>query len=85
MFAIFITKSFNLCLNKEKFPKILKIFEVTPICKKENPLEKDNYQPIMILFNIPNMYKKLICNQMNDFFTKKLSKYQFVFRKEFGA
>ena len=31
LFATFIPKNFNLCLNKGKFPEILKIAEVTPI------------------------------------------------------
>ena len=52
LFVTFITKNFNLCLNKGEFPEVLKIAEVTPIYKKANPFEKDNYRPISILSNI---------------------------------
>ena len=85
LFAIFITENFNLCLNKGEFPEILKIAEVTPIYKKANPFEKDNYRPISILSNISKIYERIMHNQMNDFFINKLSKYQCGFRKEFGT
>ena len=48
----FINENFNLCLNKGEFPKIFKIAEVTPIYKKPNLFEKDNYRPTSILYDI---------------------------------
>ena len=72
-------------MNKGKFPEILKIAEVAPIFKKANSFEKGNYRPISILSNISKMYEGINHNQMNDFFTNKLSKYQCGFRKGFGA
>ena len=52
LFAVFINKNFNLCLNKAEIPEILKTDQVTLIYKKENPLEKGNYRPISLLSNI---------------------------------
>ena len=72
-------------MNKGEFPEILKIAKVTPIYKKANPFEKDNYRPISILSNISKLYERIMHNQMNNFFTNKLSKYQCGSRKGFGT
>ena len=85
LFATFITENFNLCLNKAEFPEIFKIAEVTPIYKKANPFEKDNYRPISILSNISKSFERIMHNQMNNFFINKLSKYQWGFGKGFGT
>ena len=75
LFAILITESFNLCLNKEEFPEILKVADVTPIYKKANSFEKDSYRPISILPNISETYERIVNNQMNSIFINKISKY----------
>ena len=85
LFAIFIIKNFNLCLNKEEFPENLKIAEVTTIYKKVNQFKKDIYNPINILSNISKIDERIMDNQMNDFFINKLSKYQCGFRKAIGT
>ena len=75
LFAILIAESFNLCLNKEEFPEILKVADVTPIYKKANSFEKDSYRPISILPNISETYERIVNNQMNSIFINKISKY----------
>ena len=85
LFTIFITKNFNLYLNNGEFPEILKIAEFTPIYKKANPFQKGNYRPISILSNISKIYERIMHNEMNKFFTNKLSKYRCDFRKGFGT
>ena len=59
LFAVFITKSFNLQLNEAEILEILKTAEVTPNYKKANPFEKDNYRQISILSNISQNYERL--------------------------
>ena len=75
LFAILITENFNLCLNKEEFPEIFKVVDVTAIYKKANPFEKDNYRPISILSNISEIYEWIMNNLMNGFIMNKISKY----------
>ena len=70
-------------MSKGEFPKILNIAEVTPIYKKANLFEKDNYRPVSILSSISNIFERIIDNQMNNFFINKLSKYHCGFRKVF--
>ena len=43
--AIFI----NECIKEKIFPNKLKIADITPIFKKEDPLDKTNYRSISIL------------------------------------
>ena len=85
LFVTFITGNFNLCLTKAEFPQVLEIAKVTPIYKKANPFEKDNYRPISILSNISKVFERTMHNQINNFIINKLSKYQCGFRKGFGT
>ena len=39
----------NECIKQKKFPNELKIADITPIFKKEDPLDKTKYRPISIL------------------------------------
>ena len=39
----------NECIKQNKFPHNMKIADITPIFKKEDPLDKTNYRPISIL------------------------------------
>ena len=72
-------------MNKGEFPEVLKIAEITPIYKKANPFEKDNYIPSSILSNISKIFERIMHNQSNSFFINRLSKYQCGFRKGFGT
>ena len=53
-------------MNKGEFPEILKIAEITPIYKKANPFEKDNYRPRSILSNISRIFERIMHNQLNN-------------------
>ena len=39
----------NYSIKKNKFPNEMKAADITPIFKKENPLNKENYRPISVL------------------------------------
>ena len=41
----------NECIKQNKFQIELKIADITPAFKKEDPLDKTNYRPISILPN----------------------------------
>ena len=50
----FITNSINLSIGKGCFPEELKLAEVSPIFKKKDDLDKENYRPVSVL---PHMSK----------------------------
>ena len=57
----------NYALNG-KFPSKLKMADVIPILKKDDPFEKANYRPISLLPPLSKVYEKLIYQQLNTFF-----------------
>ena len=81
IFADFIAKDFNNCVDKGVFPDDLKHADVTPIHKKKDKSDKTNYRPVSILPDISKMYEKLIYNQLYDYFDDILSPSQCGFRK----
>ena len=52
IFAGFIAKEFNDCVDKGVFPDYLKHADVTPIHKKKDKNDKTNYRPVSIPPNI---------------------------------
>ena len=81
IFAGFIAKDFNNCVNKGVLPDDLKFVDVTPIHKKKDKSDKAKYSPVCILPNISKIYEKLIYNQLYDYFVDILSPSQCGFRK----
>ena len=48
----------NECIKQNKFSNKLKIGDITPIFKKEDPLDKINYRPISILPTVSKISKE---------------------------
>ena len=63
----------------------MKLANVTPVHKKGNRSEKDNYRPVSILPNLSKVFERCIYNQIAQFFDKILSKHQCGFRKGHSA
>ena len=65
-----------------KFSDILKNAEVTtPVYKKGNMNDKQNYCPVSTLSNLSKVFEKLIYSQINTFMSGKFCKYLTGFRK----
>ena len=62
IFAGFIAKDFNNCVDKVVFPDDLKHVDVTQIHKNKDKSDKTNSRPVSILPNISKIYEKLIYN-----------------------
>ena len=52
-----ITKIINLSFENGCFPDDLKLAEVSPIFKKNNDLDKENYRPVSVLFNVSKVFE----------------------------
>lgn len=50
-----LTLTLNSCLEKELFPGELKIADASPIFKKNEDLNKENYEPVNISFHMPKV------------------------------
>ena len=72
---------FSDCVDRENFPSILKIANITPVLKKGDRDLKDNYQPMSILPVISKIFENFLCKQIAMFIDQLLSKFQCGFRK----
>ena len=65
------------CINKAtetgNFPDSLKMANVTPVFKKEDPLDKSNYRPVNILPLLSKVYERVIYNQLSEYSNNFLS------------
>ena len=85
IFSDFVCTSFNSSINMSKFPKNLKLADITSAYKKGKNDIKGNYRPVSILPNLSKIFEKHIFKQMSRFFENILSKYQCGFRKGFST
>ena len=63
----------------------MKYAEVTPIHKKDDKIDKENYHPRSILPNLSKVYERLMYNQIYPYFQTIFSKFQCGFRKGFNT
>ena len=76
-----ITKIFIFSFENGCFPDDLKLGEVSSISKKNDDLDKENYRPASVLFNVTNVFEKIIYSQTDVFTHDKLSSLLTGFRK----
>ena len=76
-----ITKIINLLFENGCFPDDLKLAEVSPIFKKNDDLDKENYRPVSVLFNVSKVFERIIYSQIDAFMQDKLSNLLTGFRK----
>ena len=71
----------NECIKQNKFPNELKIADITPILKKEDPLDKTNYRSTSALPTVSKIFERILFNQLQRFSNKFLSPLLCRFRK----
>ena len=77
----FITNSINLSIENGCFPEELKLAEVSPIFKKKDDLDKENYRPVSVLLHVSKVFERIMYHTINDYMKDKLSKQLTRFRK----
>ena len=83
--ASVLHKLFNDSIEKSEFPQNLKLADITPVYKTNNPLEKTNYRPVSILSVVSKIFEKIMQKQINDFIISFLSPYLCGHRKGFNT
>ena len=76
-----LTKIINSSIRNGCFPDELKAAEVTPIFKKNDHLDKENYRPVSVLPYVSNIIERVMYIQIENFMEDKLSKLLTSFRK----
>ena len=62
-----LTQRVNKSFGSGEFPDCLKQANVSPIFKKDDPLDKENYRPECILPLLQKVNEKLLYNQLSDY------------------
>ena len=52
-------KIINLLFENGCFPDNSKLVEVIPIFKKNDDLDKENYKPVSVLFNMSKVFERI--------------------------
>ena len=70
-----LSNIFNESLINGKLPDTLKRADLTPIFKKGNDNEKENYRPVSMLSTFSKVFEKLLFEQINDHVQSKFLKH----------
>ena len=65
--SYFLYHNFNILMSCSTFPTGMKYAEVTPIHKKDDKNDKENYCPISILPNLSKVYERLTSKSIHIF------------------
>ena len=76
-------KILNRIMSNGTFPDVLKTGRITPVFKKGNPEEIENYRPISTLSIFGKIFEKIIYSRIYSFVSSQgiISKTQFGFRQ----
>ena len=83
--AIVLHKLFNYSIEKSDFPQNLKLTDITPVYKKNDPLDKTNYRPVSVLPLVSKVFERIMLKQINDFIVSFLSPCSCGYRKGFNT
>ena len=80
-----MTGIINRGIDSSKFPKDLKLANVTPVFKKVDRLNVGNYRPVSVLPSLSKIYENVIAQQLTDYFDEYFSTYLSAFRKGYSC
>ena len=72
-----LTKVINSSIEQNEFPNELKLADVIPIYKKEDPL-KENYRPVSLLSHMSKVFGRLLHKQIETSINYQTSYLAFV-------
>ena len=76
-----LTKLINYSIINSKFPIDLKMADVSPVFKKEDACNKENYRAVSLLPTVYKIYENILATQINDYIDNYFSDYLCGFRK----
>ena len=80
-----LTTISNNCLKDGLFPNELKLADVSPVFKKNDDLNKENYGPVSILSHMSKVFERIFYKQIDCFMTSKFSPFLCGFRKNHNS
>ena len=55
-----ITQIMNMSIDNNCYPDDLKFAEVSPVFKKKDDLDKENYRPVSVLSHVSKVFKRIM-------------------------
>ena len=80
-----LTKLANKCIQENVFPDRMKMANITPLYKKKDKLNKDNYRSVNLLIALSKILEKIISIQINEHMQPLFHKFLSGFRKRHGC
>ena len=80
-----LTQLMNRCILENTFPSKMKMANITPIYKKKDKLNKDNYRSVNLLPIISKIMERALYDQVYEFISCKLHSYLSGFRKGYSC
>ena len=71
----------NDCLLKGSFPDSLKLANITPVHKKDESTDKENYRPVSVLPLLSKIFERLIYDQLHEYLDQYLNSLLWVLGK----
>ena len=75
----------NKCIIQGFFPNFLKKAIVSPLYKKKDSFNKENYRPISLLTTFSKVFEKAIELQLSPILEEQFSKFLCTYRKQFSS
>ena len=85
MYTKELTTIISNCLKDGLFPNELKLADVSPVFKKNDDLNKENYRPVSILSHMSKVFKRIFYKQIDRFMTLNFSPFLCGFRKNHNS
>ena len=79
--AIPLANLFNICINQGLWPTDWKKGEWTPVHKKDDKLQKENYRPVTVQIVINKIFEQLLSSQITGHFNNRLCDHLTAYRK----
>ena len=80
-----LAELFNNTLLTSSFPTELKVADVSPVFKKDDPLKTKNYRPVSVLPAVSKISERLVHKQMSLHVDRFLSPYLCSYQKGFST
>ena len=80
-----LTTTVSNSLKDGLFPNELKLADVSPVFKKDDDLNKENYRPVSILSHMSKVFERIFYKQIDRFKTSKSSPFLCGFRKNHNS
>ena len=80
-----LTLLINQCIMTSTFPDLMKQANITPLFKKKDKLNKDNYRSVNLLPVLSKIFEKILYKQIYEFMAQLFHKYLSGFRQGHGC